>query len=195
MRFSTLFAAGILATAAVACGGDDDKGSTPSKVSSGAPAATVGSDLTPAQAESLCESIGKAAQSAFSSTDAKSAMCGFSAYFISALAGGEDAAQACKAAYDDCMKQPAQETSSGMCTEPSENCKATAGEIEACMNDSMAVLVQTFKSLPGCDDVGKDAEPTPTEPTQPTSCKVVEEKCPEILENVPSATSEMDIDG
>lgn len=178
--------------AAVACGSDDGGkgGSGTSKIESGAPASTPANQLSDSQVKAFCDSAAKAGAAALGTQDAKQALCGFSGYFLATLASssGGDGASACKTAYDECLKAPA-ETSTSTCEKPSATCTATIGEIEACLNDSMAQVSQILKSLPGCDDVGKPLDgAAPTEDQSPASCQVVKQKCPEALDQVPDPT-------
>ena len=197
MRFSILLA-GLAAVTAVACGGSDDGGkggsSAPGKVESGAPASTPATQLTDAQVKSFCDSASQAAAATLESGEARQAMCGFSGYFVASLgaaSGGGDPAATCKMVYDECLKAPA-ETTQSECTKPSSTCTATVGEIETCLNDSMAQLQQMLKTLPGCDDVGKDVQdPMLGMGETPPSCQVVEEKCPEVLDDVPDPSAMM----
>lgn len=196
MRFSILLA-GLAAVAAVACGGSDEGGkgggsTTPGKVESGAPASTPANQLTDAQVKSFCDSASQAFGATLSSGEAQQGLCGFSAYFVASLgsaSGGGDPAATCKMVYDECLKTPPQSTQEE-CTKPSATCTATVGEIEACLNDSMAQLQQMLKSLPGCDDVGTQVEdPMLGTGEQPASCQVVQQKCPEALDEVPDLGS------
>jgi hypothetical protein len=189
MRFSIILV-GLAAVAAVACGGSDDEkpgSSAPGKVDSGIPASTPAGSLTDAQAADFCKSAAAAAATTFGSAEAKGALCGFTAYAFSSL-GGDDAATACKTIYDECVKAPG-ETTEDECMKPSAACTATVGELEACFNDSMAQFKQSLSSLPGCDDVGKMVEEPMTDDSMPASCAVVEQKCPEALNDIPDPSS------
>jgi hypothetical protein len=183
---------GMLAVTAAACGSDDgDKGgSGASKIESGAPASTPANQLSDSQVKAFCDSAARAGAAAFGTQDAKQALCGFSGYFLSLASGGSgDAAGVCKMAYDECLKAPA-ETSTSTCEKPSATCTATIGEIEACLNDSMAQVSQMLEALPGCDDVGKPLDgAAPTEQQSPASCQVVQQKCPEALDQVPDPSA------
>ena len=193
MRLSTFFA-GLAAVAAVACGGSDDggKGSAgPGKVDSGVPASKPANELTDAEVQSLCKSLGEAASLAFDSGQGKQAMCGFSAYFLASFVPGDNQGEVCSMAYDECLKQPAEVTQEE-CDKPSSSCTATIGEIETCYNDSLAQVQEMLNVLPGCDDVGTEyEEPATGNDASPASCKVVQEKCPEALDDVPTPLSAM----
>lgn len=212
MRFSMLLV-GLSAVVAVACGGSDEGsdgggagkagsgtagagsgssgsgsgtgGSGSGSVDSGAPEGTPANELTDAQVTALCESMGKAAQTALGA-DAQEATCGFTAYFVASLTPEGDAAAACQTAYDECLREPT-DTTQEECTKPSESCTATVGEIEACLNDSLAQVKKLLSGLPGCEDVGKDVGTPSLGGTSPPSCQVVQEKCPEVLDNVPDS--------
>jgi hypothetical protein len=205
MRFSMLLV-GLSAMAAVACGGSDDNdggggagkagsgtagtgsgsgGTGSGNVDSGSPEGTPANELTDAQVQAFCDSVGKATEAAIGA-DAQAATCGFSAYFVATLSGGD--AAACQMAYDECASAPP-DTTSEECTKPSDTCTATVGEIEACLSDSLAQMKQLLAALPGCDDLGKDVGEPSLESESPASCAVVQEKCPEALDNVPDSSA------
>jgi hypothetical protein len=185
MRFSMVLM-GMVGLLAVACGSDDDKGGSggSTTVDSGVAEDKVANQLTDQEAKQVCESVGKAAEAALSGADAQKATCGFTAYTLASFTGGDDPAAACKMAYDECLKAP-QESTGGECTNPTATCTATVGEIEKCFTDTLSQLKALFSTLPGCDDVGKDVTP-PSQGTSPASCKVVQEKCPEVLSDMDS---------
>lgn len=191
MRFSMILVG--LAAAAVACGGSDgdDKpgaGSAPAKVDSGIPASTPAGTISDAEAADFCASVGAAVDATFGGAEVEGAMCGFTAYAFAALAGGD--AASCQAAYDECLKAPTETMEK--CSKPSAACTATVGEIEACFNDSMVQVKQLLSALPGCDDVGKMADGPMLEGASPASCEVVQQKCPEALDDIPDLSSMFD---
>lgn len=166
----------------VACGGSDDDKGSPGKVDSGVPDSTQGKDLTEQQFQAICDSANEAAAGILSGAEAKKATCGSGAYLATLLSGatGDAADAACKKAYEDCLAEP-DESSDDTCTEPTDACTATVGEIETCFTDTLTQAKTLLAELPGCDDLGSDYEP-PAELDPPASCAVVEEKCPEALE-------------
>jgi len=167
-------------TAGTGSGSGGTGSSAPGKVDSGAPDDTPAGELTDAQFDALCKSLGETAGTVLGA-DAKKATCGFAAYFATTLSGamGDQAATACKMAYDECLAE-ADETTDDECTKPSESCTATVGEIETCLNDTIVQSKAAIAQLPGCDDLGKEYE-APAESQPPASCQVVQEKCPEVL--------------
>lgn len=54
-------------------------------------------------------------------------------------------------------------------------CGVTVAELEACLNDTVALFKGLFEGL-SCADAGSP----PPEPEEPASCKIIDEKCPEL---------------
>jgi hypothetical protein len=192
MRISMLFAAGMVALSAVACGGSSEDGggkggNGSTTVNTSIPEGTKGSDLTQAQADELCDATAAAAKSAFSGPALQKAACGYAAFTQATFLQMPDK---CQEFYDECLKAPQESDPTedfGECTKPSGECTATVGEMEACVSDTFAQLKASLAAFPGCDDVGKDVgEPSIGNEAMPASCKVIEEKCPEALEETPS---------
>lgn len=189
MRFSMVLM-GIAGLLAVACGSDDDKsnGSGGSAtVDSGVADDKVANQLTDQEAQKVCESVGKAADALAGGAEAQKATCGFAAYAaVSAVTSEQQGgtAEDCKAVYDQCLKSPPDTSGAGECSSPPDSCTATVGEIEKCFTDTLAQFKDFLASLPGCDDVGKEVDIPSTELPSPASCKVVEEKCPEVLSDM-----------
>ena len=190
MRLSMVLL-GVAALAAVACGSDsDDEEGSSGQVSTTIPKATQGGQLTQAQAEELCAAAAEASLATLGSSDVKAKMCGFSAYLTVSVFS--EAVGSCQKLYDDCAKAPAK-TTTGTCEKPSPACTATVGEIEACWTDVLAQSTKALDQLPGCADVGKevpmDSDGAGQEPPTPASCAIVQQKCPEALDDAPSLPS------
>jgi hypothetical protein len=108
-----------------------------------------------------------------------------------AAAATGDAAQ-CQEATAQCQEQlgdgqappvmaegPAAEDIQG-CTEDvsaalNSGCGITVADLEACLNDTLALINQVFSSI-SCDNLDVLAKP----PEEPASCKVIDDKCPEL---------------
>jgi len=81
---------------------------------------------------------------------------------------------ACVEGYNECMAEPA---TGGECTRPEGACTATVAEVEACLNDTLAVMNQ----LPSCEGLTAETlngleDPAYTE--DPASCVAVDQECP-----------------
>ena len=171
--------AGGLALAAIGatCGGD---GAT---FSSGLEKGAELGTLSPGDADKLCQALNNWMQNEFAG-EIKELTCRGTGIAAGSFAGGGSAAQqqaACKAAYDQCLKQPSEAPKSSTCDKPSASCKATVGELESCINDMSPLLQQVISSFPTCDKLGTSggtAPPTDLQP--PASCKTLETKCPDM---------------
>ncbi len=105
-----------------------------------------------------------------------------------ASATDKDVQDACKAAYDQCLKAPSQTTtsmtSSAMCQAPPASCTATVGEYDACLESIPGYVKTIFDGIPSCDKLTKASLMDPNfagggkTPEEPAACKTLESKCP-----------------
>lgn len=193
MHSIKLFAIICASSLALACGGDDDdddKGSgnpqTGGSIDSGLPSSTPANQLSTEETAALCEELGAAGERWANDAQLKSGMCRYAAYmsavFLGELSG--DAKGLCESTYSDCMAEPA--TSETQCTEPSDQCTATVGEIEKCLNEGMAGLSRALDDIPSCDELTDEIDLSVLAAANPESCEVVSQKCPEVLDNSPT---------
>jgi hypothetical protein len=93
----------------------------------------------------------------------------------------EDLQAACSEAYDSCMAEP---TQPDPCTPPEGECTATVDEVEACINDSVALVEGMMAQFPACSELtaaGLMSMQDPGEPADPPSCVAAQEKCPSLM--------------
>ncbi len=137
-------------------------------------------DLTEDQRAQACQ----AAEDSFGSSGFVNVICGFQAVFVGAQSGVTTDAElqaACQTAYEGCLAEPpTDDFSEGACDIPTENCTATVGEGEACLNDTIAAIQALESEIPSCSEVTlADLEGLgEVEPEEPASCAVMDEKCP-----------------
>jgi hypothetical protein len=184
MKRIALVAAAMLFAGVMACDGGDDGGGSTVDLGNDS---TVASSLTPVEAEQKCELVQEKMEKVAESSDAKHATCLLSGVFAMAF-GGDDPA-VCQQTYDACMAQPLEQEDDGDDCKDAykdlENCTATLGEIEACMNDSIAAQKQAFAEIKklNCSSTEEefDALDDVFEDEEIASCKIVEQKCPGMV--------------
>jgi hypothetical protein len=182
----------------VGCGGDDENGKAApgsTQVESGIPPETAAGSLTPDELGQLCDAIEASLTAAVEDPAVRDGLCRMSGVLVGqfAVLSGGDPEALCTQTYDAC-KQSGTQTSEGTCTAPSASCTASVGEIEQCLSDSFAALGQTLSAFPKCDALeGFDPSSTPMQ--DPASCQVVQEKCPQVLNNTPLSDMGLDDTG
>jgi hypothetical protein len=168
----------------VTCGGDGGS------FSSGLDQGTQLGTLSPSDADKLCQSLNDWTTNHFAA-EIKELSCRGAGIAAAAFGGSSPTQQqaACSSAYDQCMKQPAQQSPvAGSCRKPSASCKATVGELESCINELSPLLRQVVSSFPTCQQLasGGGSAP-PSDLKAPASCKTLESKCPDVdLPNLPN---------
>lgn len=170
-------------------GGNNGGGS----VNSGVPGSKLGSDLTEAEAQKVCEAIGRYGASKITEQDACRMAGALGAIFLGAFnpeATDEELQAACQDGFQACLEEPAEEPVPGdeadcVAQNLSEQCTATVQELEACFKDYIDLTAEAFKVFPTCEEITMSfvTDPEVEEPdtSLPASCAVVEEKCPEVL--------------
>jgi hypothetical protein len=176
---------GGLAVMAIAatCGGD---GST---FSSGVDKGSELGSLSSGDAQKLCTALNDWMKNNLSA-QIKEMSCRVAGLAASGF-GGSSAAQkqaACTTAYDQCMKQPEETDSTGDCTKPPATCKATVGELEACVNDFMPLMQQFVSSFPTCQQLSSGTGSVPTNLQPPQSCTAFQSKCQDL--DLPTSVGE-----
>lgn len=152
-----------------ACGGDDDGGGSGFKTS--VPSSKRVDMLSPAETQTLCQDFSKWGESLEKSLTPK----------ICRLAGllAPDKAS-CETAVKECIDEPSEPSDGGMCEAP-ENCSASVGEMQACLNDTMNTLSSYLDKFPTCAQIASGSGSIPTQmPMKPASCAAIESKCPAI---------------
>lgn len=168
-----------LAMVSTTCGDGDGASQFNSGVDKGAELGSLGqSDV-----DKLCREA-----EAWTNENVGEILCRFSGIVAASLTlGGNDAQlqTSCKSAYDMCR----QESTSGggmmnMCEKFPTTCKATVGELEACLSAMGAALADAGKSLPTCDKVTQaslnNIDEMPGNFEEPAACKALEQKCPDL---------------
>ncbi len=87
---------------------------------------------------------------------------------------------ACTTAYDQCLARPANDPIGSSCEKPASTCRATVGELEACINDMVPILDQVKGALPTCQEFTGGIPSLPSNLEQPASCKTVDSKCEDL---------------
>lgn len=169
---------GLVSALCAACGSDDGGSGFSPSVSSDK---ELGS-LSEPDVKKLCDDVQSYASSVADSL--KDVSCR-SAGIAAAVTGGAetdaDARVACKTAYDKCLATPA-DTDEEPCERPPATCKATVGELTACLNAYPTYVKATLPNLPACNtiEVAKLSSyfETPDKPEAPAACKTYDTKCP-----------------
>jgi hypothetical protein len=152
----------------------------------------VASSLSEAEAIEACEKATAKMESQATGGDDKHLIC-LTAGLI-AKAFSNDSVDVCNQAYDECMTAEPEE-GNGMgdgesgddCADTYEDlqdCDATLGEIEACLNDMMAAGEAANEQLKGlsCSSSQEELEAVMNEePDEPASCTTLNKKCPDLL--------------
>jgi hypothetical protein len=163
-----------LAAIGATCGGD---GST---FSSGLDKGAELGSLSAGDAQKVCESLSTWMKDNLAG-DIKEMSCRLAGFTASQIASSAQKQTACTTAYDQCMKQPAESSEPTDCNKPSASCKATVGELEACINEISPFMKQVFGSFPSCAQIASGSAPTPPTNLQPpASCTSLQSKCAEL---------------
>ena len=144
--------------------------------------------LSSGDVQKLCESLSSWMQANIAG-ELKEVSCRTAGLIAAGFGGSSPALKqtACTAAYDDCMKKPAEPVGTESCEKPSSSCKATVGELEACINEMAPLMSQLVSAFPDCAQIAAGATATPPTNLQtPASCKTFQSKCEDIeLPSVP----------
>jgi hypothetical protein len=178
---------------AAACGGDsDDGGSDKGVVDTGIEETTPLSEVTPAQATQVCDSLEVAVNARFSMERQTRATCEVLGALISANPGS------CRDFADQCVSDPPQglegmgdlptgeDLTEAGCGQASDyaSCTATIEEYEACVNDQLDEFEQLLQEF-GCANAPLDIANFPESQADiPTasSCTAFDMKCPGVLD-------------
>jgi hypothetical protein len=183
-----------LCIAAVLGGCSSDNGG--SGFSTGLPKSESLGGLNGSDAQKVCDAF----QNFSGSVIPKSSECklvGISAATYAAFTGtatDADLQKACSDAVTKCEQNPPQtshvDAGAMQCTPPSSNCKATVGDLEACMNDVKTAASQAYANVPDCSslkasefkttDGGLPSSTFIPHYTPPASCQSFAQKCPEL---------------
>lgn len=97
--------------------------------------------------------------------------------------------QACEAATQQCVAdnanaapEPDEDLCADFADEFSSSCTATVGELERCFSDMIAQAQTAWDDI-ACSNAGNQSLSQPAEFTQPASCDIVDEKCPEFADD------------
>jgi hypothetical protein len=150
---------------AVACGGgddgDDEGGGSDTTLDSGVSESKKLSELSADEQAKLCEAAQDLVSSSSLQKDMKEFSCkleGVTATLMMAEGDSDaDRQEACKAAYDECMAEPAEDEPAESCEFEETTCSATVGELESCMNDSLKMIGEIKSKVPSCDKVTKES--------------------------------------
>ena len=175
-------AAADAATAASDASGGGDGGRSAAPIDIGLPASKVAGTFNAAEKVQFCKAIEQFAMG----PDLDAAICRLGSMFSATLAlfsGAETDSElqmVCQDSYDTCTTSGT--SMPGTCSPPLATCLATVAEIETCLDDQMAELLSTADMLPACSAVTKAflmSIPPDGPVSEPASCALVEEKCPE----------------
>jgi hypothetical protein len=191
---------------AVACGGDaSDGGGGPkgggsdTTLDSGVSESKKLSELSADEQAKLCEAAQDLVSSSTFQKDMKEFSCKLEGVTATLMAEGDsdaDLQEACKAAYDECMAEPADDEPAESCEYEETTCSATVGELETCMNDSLKMIGEIKSKVPSCDKVTKESmgdvmgDLLTMEPSE--SCKALEKDGCDSLDT-PMGTPDSDM--
>lgn len=151
---------------AQACGGDDDGGPSGAKKLS---------DLTQTEAKEVCMKYGPQ----FNELMNEGVCLGISIM----MTGGDEAL--CDAALDSCLVDAAKEPDDScddLIVADVKDCDVTVAEWETCMSDTLKLYEGAFDGYEcGMDPTLLEGEGE-EEPDDPASCKALEAKCPQMME-------------
>ena len=178
-------------------GGAGSSGSTGSgNVSTGLPSSKPLGQITQAEAQSLCNSLASSARNVLSPEQLHRFTCTLSALPASirqGASGMEEIDRAtCEQLVNEClMEEPDDTTNDNDCentqlSTSAAGCQATVGELEACLNASIAQLRDLLERF--------DCNATVTELMagggfeEPAACATLDMKCPGVLDDVGADT-------
>lgn len=177
-----------MAMTTVACSDDGDGGG--GNFSSGVSGTKKVGELSPTEVKTFCD----AAEKTLTSDGFRAPTCKLLAVVAAASAGEGDLKTPCKMAYDECIKEPSDD--SAMCEAPPSTCTATVGEIEACLNDTQKLLNTIAGKLPSCDNLTQSSLEMLDEDSfdfdEPASCKSVQAKCPGYIDDADEDSGDLD---
>lgn len=171
---------GLFIFALAACGDDDDESSGPS-------GDTAISDLSPSEAQQICD----AGFAQLSSTFSTQVQCEFVGIFTAALTGGLPAA--CTAARDACVQTPPATLQTFSCDPIAApdlvGCNATVNQFNGCISEAITQL-QTLLSAFTCANIDNldQAQLVELEALSDlsledyTSCAALQTACPGIID-------------
>lgn len=176
--------------AVIACSSSSSSGGGGGSVTSIDSSKQAGS-LSDAEKQQYCKDATNYINSNVSDTDSKKVSC-FSKAVQSIYTSGSpptsdaDLQSKCKSAYNDCMSKPLDKGDAGTSTSsscsPSEftNCTATVGELNQCVQDSVAAMKTAYATFDtACDKIQMDGGGLQqSASSEPASCKALETKCP-----------------
>jgi len=150
------------------------------------------SEVTPDEAQTLCENAAATAQDFAESV--KDDLCVFVGAITGAFAGGlggGDPVVLCEAAVADCKSQELEPVDTTDCNAEAQiaNCDATIEEIEACYNDSLEATTTALAAIgsQSCSDLLTGAEPNiSVDVSAPASCTALQQKCPGLEVGIPA---------
>jgi hypothetical protein len=175
--FSRFGLCAAIALGLIACGGDDDDGS------SGVSNSTNVKDLTQAQVDALCMEVAEKYEPV--SEDLKGLSCTFTGILAGQTGGGS-----CEEARMACLDKPDEETEEEDCTMAmAKDCDLTVGEYRACL-DAAAKQAKDLAGSISCESTLQELQElqgSGSGMTTPDECKVVEDKCPELMADAPAA--------
>jgi|GEM_PF-5175824 len=153
-----------------ACGGDSDSETFQTSVGS---TKTV-DKLTPAETAQFCKD-GDAFAKDFEKTFTPK-LCKVAGLLATTKAE-------CDMLVNACLKEESEpDQSSGMC-EPLTDCTATVGEVQKCLNDTIATFSAYLDKFPSCAQIADKSGTFPaSEPVSPASCKAIEKTCPDVAD-------------
>ena len=168
----------------IACGDTSSGGSSSGgDFSSSVDDSTPLSDMTTSQADQFCDDLAEYTLDEISKAD----QCNFLAVFTASTSfpqTDEQLQSMCTMLYDDCMSNPREE---GECEFEDTTCEATVGEYEPCHTALIEIGNRDLKAIPRCSEVTlEDLEGDgdgANEEELPEACQVVDEKCPDLLED------------
>ncbi len=158
--------------------------------SSGVDGATKISEVTPDQAQSICDASAAAGKE-FAEAN-KDGLCALAASFAGAFGavGGGDPAALCQTALDECKAQPLETTGVSTCNVAvaATGCEATVAEMEDCYNESLSALADIYGELGGksCTDLTTaSTDNTPVVAATPSAACAALAKCPGLNVGIP----------
>lgn len=174
------------------CGGGSGDGGS---VSSGVDPTKRGDDLTDDEARQICEAGSDYIERRMSKIDP----CNFAGVLAAQLMATLDPSatdaqiqEVCTEGIRACEQtdneDPITAPEADSCDDLNvpDECSATVGEIERCIQDTVDVSLSVFTDLPACGSLTRDFLENYTGPdTQtPASCVALDEKCPGVVETV-----------
>lgn len=142
------------------------------------------SQITPEEAEQLCQSAGDYASEQITREETKQFSCYFggllAAEFAVALQPTADFQMTCMSSYDECMMQPdmmqtTQDSCSGAMATP--NCDITIAEYEDCVQERVQLTKEVLSQV-SCERMTLQ---TATSVEDGPNCQAIKDRCPGAL--------------